>query len=190
MTQVWQEKLEMAEAFMAAAESLETTLFLKVSGDSAKNQQRYQRKQVCYFLYAIIFELSIKIIWEIEKGEQCRRTHEILEMYRELSSEKQLHIKDLYDNQAAIIRNMKKQPEKNEIGNPDSINFQSLDEALESNGDTMINFKYEGIFRGKSSLIGGVIWNNEDSWILPQVSVVFPKELLQYAKDNAAFQSL
>ena len=111
-------------------------------------------------------------------------------MYRELSSEKQLHIKGLYDNQAAIIRNMKKQPEKNEIGNPDSINFQSLDEALESNGGTMINFKYEGIFRGKSSLIGGVIWNNEDSWILPQVSVVFPKELLQYAKDNAAFQSL
>lgn len=184
MTQVWEEKLEMAEAFMAAAESLEETPLLKVSGGSAKDQQRYQRKQVCYFLYAIIFELSIKIMWEIERGEKCRHTHKIVEIYRELSCEKQLHIKSLYNNQATIIRTMKKQPEKTEIRNHNSINFQSLDEALESNEDTMINFKYNGIFQGKSSLIGGVIWNNEDSWILPHVSVVFPKELLQYAKEN------
>ena len=190
MTQVWEEKLEMAEAFMASAESLETMPLLKVFGDSAKDQQRHQRKRVCYFLYAIIFELSIKIIWEIENGEKCRHTHKILEIYTELSSEKQLHIKSLYNNQATIIRTMKKQPEKSKALNNNSIKFQSLDEALESNENTVINFKYDGIFQGKSSLIGGVIWNKEDSWILPHVSVVFPKELLQYAKENVTSQSV
>ena len=191
MTQELKEKLEMAETFMESADFLEQPLYYAVRGDSEEeietrtDKQRIQKKKMCHFLYAVVFELAIKIIWEIEKGGKCRPTHNILELYKELSCEKQSQIRDLYDMQAAIIRT---QEGRQRTGNRVSVNnltkFQSLEEALEANYDTVTDFKYDGLFQGKSSVIGGVIWNSERIWVFPKRFVVFPKDLLKYARKS------
>ena len=186
-----EEKLRNAEAFMETAEFLEIALFPAFIGESRekiearKDKQRLQRKVVCHSLYAIVFELAIKIIWETDKGKECRRTHNILDLYKELSCEKQSQIKDLYDNQVSIIKTTEGQRGGRRIRIKNLADFQSLDEALESNQDTITNFKYDGQFRGKSSVMGSVIWNNKGIWTLPKGLVVFPKELLKYARELA-----
>lgn len=87
------DKLEMAEAFLESAVLLEQSLYRTVLDDSKeeiearKDKQRYQRKKACHFLYAIIFELTIKIIWELEKGEECEHKHHIFKFYKQLSCE-------------------------------------------------------------------------------------------------------
>ena len=184
-----EEKLRIAETFMETAEFLEIALFTAFIGESKekiearKDKQRLQRKEVCHFLYAIVFELAIKIIWETDKGKECRRTHNILDLYKELSLKKQSPIKDLYDNQVSIIKNREGERGGKKIRFKDLADFQSLDEALKSNQDTITNFKYDGQFRGKSSVMGSVIWNNKGIWTLPEGFVVFPKKLLKYARE-------
>ena len=191
MIQGLKEKLEMAETFMESADFLEQPLYHAVRGDSIEeietrtDKQRVQKKKMCHFLYAVVFELAIKIIWEIEKGGKCKPTHNILELYKELSCEKQSKIKDLYDMQAAMIRTQEgRQRTGNQIRVNDLTKFQSLEEALEANYDTVTDFKYDGLFQGKSSVIGGVIWNIEGFWVFPKNFVVFPRELLKYAREN------
>ena len=186
-----EEKLKIAETFMETAEFLEIAPYLASIGESKeqigarKDKQNLERKEVCHFLYAIVFELAIKIIWEIEKEKECRRTHNILDLYKELSFKKQSPIKDLYDNQVSIIKNLEGERGGKKIRFKDLADFQSLDEALKSNQDTITNFKYDGQFRGKSSVMGSVIWNNKGIWTLPKGLVVFPKELLKYARELA-----
>ena len=184
-----EEKLRIAETFMETAEFLEIAPFTAFIGESKekiearKDKQRLQRKEVCHFLYAIVFELAIKIIWETDKGKECRRTHNILDLYKELSLKKQSPIKDLYDNQVSIIKNREGERGGKKIRFKDLADFQSLDEALKSNQDTITNFKYDGQFRGKSSVMGSVIWNSKGIWTLPEGFVVFPKKLLKYARE-------
>ena len=191
MIQGLKEKLEMAETFMESADFLEQPLYYAARGDSKEeievrtDKQRIQKKKMCHFLYAVVFELAIKIIWEIEKGKKCKPTHNILNLYKELSCEKQSKIKDLYDMQAAIIRTQEgRQRTGNQIRVNDLTKFQSLEEALEANYDTVTDFKYDGLFQGKSSVIGGVIWNTERIWVFPEGFVVFPRELLKDARES------
>ena len=185
-----EEKLRIAETFLDTAEFLEMAPFIATVGESAENienrkdKQRWQRKGVCHFLYAIVFELAIKIIWESDKGEKCRQTHDILSLYTELSNEKQAKIQELYDRQLSIIKAQEGESQGKKIHVKDLTGFQSLNEALKANKETVRDFKYDGKFRGKSSAIGGVIWNNQTVWIFPERFVIFPKELLKYAREN------
>ena len=137
------------------------------------------------FLIRIIFELAIKIIWESENGTECEHHHRILEFYAELSCEKQSKIKELYDTQASLIRSQEGQNRGNRIRVDDLTEFQSLEEALYANCNTVVNFKYDGLYRGKSSVIEAFIWNNEtgNRWIFPERFVIFPKEFLKYARE-------
>ena len=191
MIQGLKEKLEMAETFMESADFLEQPLYYAATGESKEeietrtDKQRVQKKKMCHFLYAVVFEFAIKIIWEIENGKKCKLTHNILELYKELSCEKQSKIRDLYDMQAAMIRTQEgRQRTGNQIRVNDLTKFQSLEEALEANYDTVTDFKYDGLFQGKSSVIGGVIWNTKGFWVFPKHFVVFPRELLEYAREN------
>ena len=102
-------KLEMAESFMNSARILEGPLsaIRTDSQDTIQEQmdkQHIHKKMVSYFLYALVFELSIKVIWEAEKGKKCRPTHNILNLYEELSYETQSQISRLYDKQASILK--------------------------------------------------------------------------------------
>ena len=193
MTKGLEEKLRTAESFMETARFLDLTagkLGRLVPGESAEtveariHRQRFQGKTVCHFLYAVVFELAIKIIWAIDKGKECRKTHDIFSLYKELSSEKQLRIKNLYDGQVSILNVEGTKQDGSSIRVENLVDFQTLEEALESNKDTMTNFKYDGKFRGKSSAIDGVIWDGETVWIMPERFVVFPRPLLDYARNN------
>ena len=195
MTKGLEEKLRTAESFMETARFLDLTagkLAIEKSAAAAKariEKQRYQAKTVCHFLYAVVFELAIKIIWTIDKGEDCRPTHDILSLYKELSSEKQLRIRSLYDSQVSSLNVEGTQQDGSSISVENLVDLQTLEEALESNKDTITNFKYDGQFHGKSSAIDGVIWKGETVWIMPERFVVFPEELLAYAKENLEFYS-
>ena len=186
------EKLETAKTFLETAMLLERCPYpVEIGGSREEIQERvdeltWHKVKVCHFLYAIIFELAIKIIWEVENGEECEHHHHLLEFYTGLSCEKQSRIKELYDTQSSLIRTQEgRQRTGNLVRVNDLTEYQSLEEALEANATIVRDFKYDGRYRGKSSVICGVIWNNETGilWMLPEKFIIFPKELLKYARE-------
>ena len=190
MTKGLQEKLRIAESFMETAKFLGQTLGQLVVGgnpdtvEARRDRQLFQGKQVCHFLYAVVFELAIKIIWELDKGEECRKTHDILCLYNEISREKQLRIKNLYDHQMSLLSVEERNRDGSSVRVDNLVDLPSLEVALQSNFNTMTNFKYDGRFRGRSSAISGVIWNSNRIWMLPENYVTFPENLLAFAKEN------
>ena len=84
----WIEKLRMAEAFLESADLLEQPLTLVERGDfisietikDRKDKQLVQKREVCHFLYAVVFEIAIKIIWEVENQKECERHHRIFRL--------------------------------------------------------------------------------------------------------------
>ena len=192
------EKLGTAKTFLETVMLLERCPYpVEVGGSQEEIQERvdelrWHKKKVCHFLYAIIFELAIKIIWEVENGEECKHHHHILEFYTELSCEKQSKIRELYNVQASLIRTQEgEQRTGNFVHINDLTEYQSLEEALKANSTTVMDFKYDGLYRGKSSVIGGVIWNNETDLIVifPEEFIIFPKELQKYAREIVESQS-
>ena len=166
----WIEKLKMAEAFLETGEAID--------------DQSIQKRMVCHFLYAVVFEIAIKIIWEVENKKECEHHHRILDFYTELSPERQSNIRQLYEKQSARVRRETATDRTGRRGCVDDLSeFQSLEDALKANYDTVTNFKYEGRFHGKSSVIAGVIWNHDRIWVLPNKYVVFPKEIIRYARE-------
>ena len=80
-----------------------------------------------------------------------------MSLYKELSTKKQLLIKNLYDSQLSVLNVEGTGQDGSSISVENLVDLQTLEEALESNKDTITNFKYDGKFRGKSSAIGAVI---------------------------------
>ena len=180
----------MAEAFLESADLLEqplTRLEIGVSIEAIedrKDKQLIQKRMVCHFLYAVVFEIAIKIIWEVENQKGCEHHHRILDFYTQLSPERQSNIRQLYEKQSVRVRTETTPDRTGRRGYIDDLaEFQSLEEALKANYDTVTNFKYEGRFHGKSSVIAGVIWNDDGHWVLPNKYIVFPKEIIQYARE-------
>ena len=183
-------KLKMAQAFLESADIVGVVFLNK---GASMDDQILDRKKVCHFLYAMIFELVLKALWEVENGKECEHHHRILEVYKELSREKQLRIRELYNAQTALIKNQEDLQRKGNGERVDHLTeFQSLKDALEANFDTITNFTYEGLFHGKSSVIEGVIWNEDEEliYIFPQRYAIFPKELLSYARECVDSQLL
>ena len=136
-------------------------------------------------MYAVVFEIAIKIIWAIDKRKEIRKTHDILTLYKEISEETRSKITNLYDAQVSVLSIEGKKRNGSNVRISDLIDFQTLEEALESNHNTITNFKYDRKLQGKSSAISGLIWNHNDTrWTLPQGFVTFPEQLLAYAKEN------
>ena len=136
----------------------------------------------------MVFELSIKIIYEIEQGKKAPYHHNILCLYKKLSPAVQQKISDLYDVQ---VSNMKKvisecNGRRNRGGKIVNLkpDLQTLEDALEINQQTVKNFKYDGGFNGKSSVFCSTMWTNDRIMLLPNLlaeAIVFPKDLLDYA---------
>ena len=190
MIEATSDKLKMAEAFLRSADVLE---LVYLNAGPSIDDQRLERKKVCHFLYAVIFELAIKIIWEAEKGTPCKHSHRILELYNELSAQGQAIIKQMYGHQQLSLRRTAGTQHGLPMLLDDIAEFQSLEEALESNADTITNFKYHGNFRSQSpsSAIGSTIWNEDRIYACPPHPdfLVFPKQLINYAKGILESQS-
>lgn len=192
-------KIFMAQSFLDSTNLNERTIAFPIESNSidvnspeevqAKLEDTKRNiKYVTHFLYAMVFELSIKIIWEIEQGEEPPYHHNILCLYRQLSQASQQKISDMYDDQ---VSNMEKlisecNGRKNRGGEIVNLNLdlQSLEDALEVNEQIVKNFKYDGQLNGKSSVLCSIMWGGDTMWILPRLiadAITFPKALLKYA---------
>ena len=186
------DKIKMAQGFLDSAQLLERTLnqIVAKSQEEAEikvDDTRYTRKMTAHFLYAIVFELCIKIIWEIEHNEPPKPNHDILSRYRELSKESRQAISDMYDNQVKITQNIISRSNSGVTDNYDEtvslcIELQSLEDTLKSNPETMRDFKYDGKLTQKSSAFGSIMWSKDRKYLLSDPNfIVFPEQLLTYA---------
>ena len=189
-----EERLKSAEYFLKTAKYLDSDPPVAVPLNSSstevekiKDKQRWSSSITCHMLYAIIFEISIKIIWELDNNKECRFTHNISELFDELSYDSQQCLGNIFDEKSTAIAQLQG---TDKSGNPvrigDLVEFQSIREALEANEDVMKNFKYETRYNGKSSLMGSVIWSAELVWILPQIGERLPEALYRYVEDRVA----
>ena len=189
-------KIFMARSFLYSAIFHEKTLNIVPSdmADSLEDAKSklddiiFRRKLVTHFLYAMVIELSMKIILEIECGQSAPTHHNISTLFKKLSHESQQKISDMYDAQDANIRNLISQcngqrDSAGEIVNI-TLDLQSLADALKANERTVKDFKYDGQFNGKSSALCSVMWTDDLIYVLPQGianAIIFPKVLLEYA---------
>ena len=184
-------KMFMAKGFLDSAQLLERTTNQIVASsqeeaESKVDDTRFRRKMTAHFLYAVVFELCIKIIWEIEHGTPPKPNHNILARYTELSPDSQRTISDFYDTQVNNIKHIISMANgqvdnKGEVVNL-QVKLQSLEDALTSNQETVKNFKYDGRLDRKSSVLCSVMWDNDEIYILPEPKIiVFPQLLLEYA---------
>ena len=187
-----EERLKSAEYFLETAKYLDSDPPVEVPLDSSpteveeiKDKQRWSSGITCHMLYAIVFEISIKIIWELDNNNECRFTHNISELFDELSYDSQQCLGNIFDEKSTAIAQLQGTDKR---GNPvrigDLVELQSLREALEANEDVMKNFKYETRYNGKSSVMGSVIWSDELVWILPQIVERLPEALYLYVVDR------
>ena len=188
-------RIKMAKSFLDTAQLLEISLgdFIPIVAESEEEARAkiddtiIGRKMTAHFLYAIIFELCIKVIWGIEHKTTPPFTHDILSLYNELSDDSRRKITELYEKQVGNIEaiisdaNSGRRNRGGDIVNL-SVNLQSLQEALASNAETIKNFKYEGKIGGKSSVFCSILWTQDGIYTLPMPGlIIFPKFLLEYA---------
>ena len=185
-------KISMAKSFLDSAQLLERTTDHIIAGsqeeaESKKVDTLYRRKMTAHFLYAMIFELCIKVIWEIEHNKTPKPNHDILSRYRELSKDSRQAISDLYDTQVGNTKHIISRlnsgitDEHGYIVNV-SVKLQSLEDALTSNQETVKNFKYDGRLDEKSSVLCSVMLNDNEMLPLQEPEmIVFPELLLDYA---------
>ena len=179
-------KIFMARHFLDVAAFLEKSPYFAIGESEEKavarlHEARLGKKCVIHFLYAVSFEISIKIIWEIEQGESAPYSHNILRLYEELSPASQQKISDMYDSQVSNMKKLIAQIPECAHYNWD---LQSLEDALEVNESVVKNFKYDGEIRGKSSVFCSMMWADDEILISPQITaeaIVFPKALFNYA---------
>jgi hypothetical protein len=188
-------KVFMAKSFLDSAIFHEKTLDLNIiptdqinSLEEIKIDSRFRRKLVTHFLYSMVFELSIKIIWGIEQSTDAPYHHNIWGLYKDLSKASQQKISDMYDAQVSHTKHLISQcnGQIDSEGNVVNIvsDMQSLKEALKANEQTVKNFKYDGQFNGKSSALCSLIWDSDEIYVLPKATanaITFPKALLEYA---------
>ena len=185
-------KILMAKSILDSAQILERTTNAVIAGsleeaNAKSDDTRLGRKMTAHFLYSIIFELCIKIIWECEHNIAPKPNHDILFLYEELSDDSKRKITELYNSQVNNIEtiiSMANSGIKNRRGDivKLSVKLQSLEDALTSNQETIINFKYDGRLYGKSSVFCSVLWTEDRIYTLPKPElIVFPELLLKYA---------
>ena len=185
-------KIYMAENFLDSAQLLEATTNF-VSADSQEDaearlaENTLRRKTVTHFLYAMVIEISIKVIWEIEKGNTPEYNHDIWSRYTELSLDSRYKISDLYETQVANINTIVTRCNRQKDNGGRIVNItldlQSLEDALKANEQTVINFKYDGKFEGKSSALCSVMRTDSLIYALPRSianAIIFPRQLLDY----------
>ena len=184
------EKMIAAEAFLNIANYLASRPpYLVEDGateeewQAAIDRQILSRGITCHLLYTIVFEIVVKVIWELDNQKECPFIHNLVKLYSELSPDSQQEIVALYDFAAkALAESGGTRDDGTRVQIGRLVRLQSLDEALEANEDTMKNFKYDLQFKGKSSIFGAVIWIEGLRWVPPRIEGVdFLGKLFNYA---------
>ena len=146
------------------------------------DDHRLWRKGVAHMLNAIVFELAIKVIWEVDNNRECDYTHNIFKLYDQLNSKSRQDISEIYDfklKPLVELEGTKKDGQR--IRMSDLVCFQTLQEALSANEETMKNFKYDSDFSGKSSAMGSVVWSEKLLYAFPPLKGErLPEALYKY----------
>ena len=154
--------------------------------EEARHKARLSRKHISHMLNAIVLEIAIKVLWELDNKKESRHTHDIGSLYKELNRKSRQQVRRIYDGKSAALAGIEatnKAGERARLG--DIAQLQSLEEALQANEETMKNFKYDGEFKGKSSAMGSVIWDKETLWTMPRLDQVrFPEAVYRYTMDR------
>ncbi len=126
----------------------------------------------CYFLSAIIFELLIKIFYELENEQPCKKTHDLKEIYNELASKDKEFIKSRYEI-------LSKNNELKEIEKKARIVYCNLDEAIDINENIVVHFKYDSKINKKNSVFNNLVRGHKTIFTIPNnISESFFTELL------------
>ena len=153
--------------------------------EEAKDRHRWSRKSVVHMLNAIIFEIAIKILWELDNEKKPKNTHDIFKLYEGLKPNSQSDLKSLYDEKVKLLAGTEGNQGGQQVRFGDLVQFQSWEDALHANRDVMVNFKYDGIYKGKSSAMGSAVWNNETLWMMPPIEwSQFAESICLYVKDE------
>ena len=155
--------------------------------ESAIADHQLMCAHVAHLLNSIVFEISVKILWEIDNGSEPRHTHNVGKLFKGLSDDTKRYLTNLYEDTRTQMDQYPRDGGSGVLG--DLVSFQSLDEALVANEDTIKNFKYNGAVRGKSTLMGRLVWNLDidTRWILPPVPIPrFVDGLHEYVNGRAA----
>ena len=183
-----QDKIRSTQAFCEITKYLLFSPFAPVvKGQDAQEQldsHRLQKNIVVHMLCAIVVENTIKILWEMEHNQECEYSHKVSKYYSELGKSTRAEIRNMYDKQttafAAIEATMKEKTVK--LG--EIVQLASLEQALQSNAATMINFKYDNKFQGKTSVFANAVWDQDTIWVLPSGHKPFAISLFEYMMDR------
>ena len=95
-----EEKFKSAKRFFTSC-----TLLSQIKPVGENEMQRFldhdffAHTVTCRFLYSVIFELVIKVLYELNKNKPCRsKIHELIKIYDNLNNDTQNFIKRTYNN--------------------------------------------------------------------------------------------
>ena len=154
--------------------------------DDGTSQSPFFRGSTCHMLCAIVLEIAIKVLWDLEYCEEPKHEHEIKTLYRNLDSQTQVDLKKMYYKKAEELAKSKTSDGRR-VHQVSKI-AMSLEEVLSANSDIMKNFKYDNKFKNKSSAMGVVLWNNKKRRVYSLPSMgreIFPEALFKYVKEQA-----
>ena len=115
-----------------------------------------------HFLQAVVLELLVKMLFELDMKKQAPFTHNLPKVYKELKASTQKHVEDSYD----LARERKRQ----QFSNIPDVTFGSLADVLRNNEKTVKNFKYDAMGDDSNSAVDAEFYNEILSYIDQRVS--------------------
>jgi hypothetical protein len=106
-----------------------------------------------HFLQAVILELIIKILFELDTHNAAPFTHNLGKLYPKLGTETKKMLTESYDK--ARGRRRKQFPD----ANIKDVHFHPFGDVLDNNEKTVKNFKYDAIGVKSNSSVDGVFYS-------------------------------
>jgi HEPN domain-containing protein len=115
-----------------------------------------------HFLQAVVLELLVKILFELDTKKQAPFTHNLPKVYKELDSTTRKKIEDSY----GLARERKRQL----FANIPDVTFGPLSDVLRNNETIVKNFKYDAMGVESNSAFDAEFYNEISSYIDQRVS--------------------
>lgn len=160
-----EEKIRAAENFIKS-----TKIQLSIRPADQSHHEKFIRDDffqinaTCYFLNAVVFELIVKIFWEIDNGRECRYTHLLDKLYPELSDGS----REFLENQYITLKNEVESTLKNAKGKSDlNITYADLESALVTNKKVVMDYKYEMKPNSSNSVFDNIVTSQDFYYTIP-----------------------
>lgn len=159
---------------------LAVTNHLEGIADIASQEFRIWSGVVCQYNHAFIFELCLKFLWEFYHQKGCRHTHDLRSIYNELPVEDRENIRIMYNQHVSEAYRLARDGQSRHPTGKQSFQLADFDTFLESNKGIIVDFKYHPAFKGSTSPIGSVIWNDDKIFFVTKQQSSFSERLYSY----------